>query len=59
MKWKHIKFIKHSLNFNLPQTRVFSDNTFQAILEKLLAKSEVRVITIQLHNYNNGFDNKF
>ena len=34
-------------------------NTFPAILEKLLAKSEVRGITIQLHNYNNGFDNKF
>ena len=32
-------------------------NTFPAILEKLLAKSEVRGITIQFDNYNNGFDN--
>ena len=44
--------ICHKLEFSMY-------NTFQAILEKLLAKSEVRVITIQLHNYNNGFDNKF
>ena len=34
-------------------------NTFPAILEKRFAKSEVRGITIQLHNYNIGFDNKF
>ena len=34
-------------------------NTFPAILEKLLAKCEVRGLTIQLHNYINGFNNKF
>ena len=34
-------------------------NIFQAILEKLLAKSEVRGITIQLQNYINGFNNNF
>ena len=37
-------------------------NTFPAILEKISSKSEVRGITIQLHNYNdgfNGFNDKF
>ena len=51
---------KHKKEFkNFVLKLLFFDNTFLAILEKLLAKSEVRVITIQLHNYNNGFDNKF